>query len=60
MYSPHELYNTVVQRNNLGETTYIPDDSPVRPKHVVTFTQKHGLNGDSINDPSSCARDQLM
>jgi hypothetical protein len=50
MNSPHEVYNTTIQRNSLHKLSYIPDDGPVLPKHVVEFTRKHGVSGDSTNN----------
>jgi hypothetical protein len=44
-------YVITVQCNNLRESLFISDDGPVGPKYVVEFTGKHGLNGDSTNNP---------
>jgi hypothetical protein len=32
-------------------------DGPVWPKHIVEFTWRHGLCGDSTNDPWRCTED---
>jgi hypothetical protein len=32
------------------ENDHMPDDRPVWPKHIVEYTRKHGLSGDSISD----------
>jgi hypothetical protein len=37
MYSPHALYCTTVQYNNLHETSYVPDDDPVWSKLAVEY-----------------------
>jgi hypothetical protein len=60
MYSLHRLYNSTIQCNNLGKSSYLPDDGPMWPKNVVEFTWKHGLSGDSTNNLWSCIEDCIV
>jgi hypothetical protein len=40
MYSPHGLYDTIIRHNNSRESSYMPHDGLLWPKHFAEFTRK--------------------